>query len=266
MIKKLLFVTALLFSALTIAGANDIVLTGTVVSDGQKMIGSRYMGYVKAVYVKLGDKVKREQDLYEIESAEFDIMKTQANLMLEQAQLALEYWKDRLKSLNRKKENFKKRKGIAGFDWDDLESQIENVDAMLEATKIMVKNAAEQVKKMATTFNYLKMKAPSDGVVVQRNIKVGDMVMPGMLTIMIVDMEDLQIDVSLSESILKLVKEGMKVPVEIPALDFKTVGYIKAIIPDANPMTHKIRMRVAFDKGKTNIFPGMYAKVVIPVK
>ena len=38
------------------------------------------MGYVKKVYVKLGDKVKREDDLYEMESAEFDIMKTQAKL------------------------------------------------------------------------------------------------------------------------------------------------------------------------------------------
>ncbi len=261
MIKKLLFVTLLLLSG---AGASDIVLTGTVVSDGQKMIGSRYMGYVKAVYVKLGDQVKREQDLYEIESAEFDILKTQANLMLEQAQIALEYWKDRLRGLNKKRERMKKKVGMAGFNWDDLEGQIENVKAMFEATKVMVKNATEQVKQMATTFNYLKMKAPADGVVVQKNIKVGDMVMPGMLTVMIVDMEDLQIDVSLSESILRFAKVGMRVPVEIPALNFKTIGHIKAIIPDANPMTHKIRMRVAFEKGMSNIFPGMYAKVTLP--
>ncbi len=257
MFRTVLFLT--LFSLLL--SANEIVLTGTVVSEGQKMIGSRYMGYVKKVYVKLGQKVKREDDLYEIESAEFDILKTQANLMLEQAQVALGYWKDRLNILNRKKERFKKRKGITGFDWDDLEGQIENVKAMLESTKIMIKNATERVKQLATTFNYLKMKAPSDGVVVQKNIKVGDMVMPGMLTIMIVDMSDLQIDVSLSESILKRVHEGMKVDVEIPSLDFKTVGKVAAIIPDANPMTHKIRMRIDFDKGTANIFPGMYAKV-----
>jgi len=55
------------------------------------MIGSRYMGYVKKVYVKLGDKIKREDDLCEMESAEFDIMKTQANLMLEQSQIAWQY-------------------------------------------------------------------------------------------------------------------------------------------------------------------------------
>jgi len=260
-LKKLLFVTFLLISSLS---AGNIVLTGTVVSDGQKMIGSRYMGYVKKVYVKLGDKVKREDDLYEMESAEFDIMKTQTNLMLEQSQIALEYWRDRLRVINKKKERLKTKTGMPGFDWDDLEGQVENVKAMLESTKIMVKHAAEQVKQMAVVFNYLKMKAPADGVVVQKNIKVGDMVMPGMLTIMIVDTENLEIDVSLSESIIGKVKEGQRISVKIPSIDYKTVGTIHAIIPDANPMTHKIKMRVSFDKGDANIFPGMYAKVIIP--
>jgi len=260
-LKKLLLVTFLLISSLS---AGNIVLTGTVVSDGQKMIGSRYMGYVKKVYVKLGDKVKREDDLYEMESAEFDIMKTQTNLMLEQSQIALEYWRDRLRVINKKKERLKTKTGMPGFDWDDLEGQVENVKAMLESTKIMVKHAAEQVKQMAVVFNYLKMKAPADGVVVQKNIKVGDMVMPGMLTIMIVDTENLEIDVSLSESIIGKVREGQRISVKIPSVDYNTVGTIHAIIPDANPMTHKIKMRVSFDKGDSHIFPGMYAKVIIP--
>jgi len=116
---------------------------------------------------------------------------------------------------------------------------------------------------MATVFNYLKMKAPSAGVVVRKNIKVGDMVMPGMLTIMMVDMEDLEIDVSISEGILKHVHKGDSVKVAIPSLDYHTVGKIKALIPNANPMTHKIRIRVTFNTDGKNIFPGMYAKIVI---
>ncbi len=263
MLKMKNLLLMLIFSW-SVIHADSISLTGTVVSDGQKMIGSRYMGYVKKVYVKLGDKVKREDDLYEMESAEFDIMKTQANLMLEQSQIALEYWKDRLRVINKKKKNLKRKMGMTGFDWDDLEGQIENVKAMLESTKIMVKHAAEQVKQMAVVFNYLKMKAPADGVVVQKNIKVGDMLMPGMLAIMIVDTEHLEIDVSLSEGIIGRVHEGERLVVEIPSIKYKTVGRIKAIIPDANPMTHKIKMRVSFDKGGKNIFPGMYAKVIIP--
>ena len=239
--------------------ASDITLTGTVVSDGQKMIGSRFMGYIKKVYVKVGDKVKREDDLYEMESAEFDIMKSQADLMLEQSKVIVEYWREKLTGL-------KKRREKDNLDIDemlDLDAQAANVETMLEAMQIMVKEANIKAKQIASTYNYIKMKAPSDGVVVQKNIKVGDMIMPGMLTIMIVDTENLEIDVSISESIISNVKTGQRVPVYIPSIDYRTIGIIHAIVPDANPMTHKIKMRIRFDQGDRTIFPGMYAKVVI---
>jgi RND family efflux transporter MFP subunit len=259
--KKLLIVTFLLITSLS---ANEITLTGTVISNGQKMIGSRYMGYIKKVFVKLGDRVKREDDLYEMESAEFDIMKSQADLMLEQSKIVLEFWRKRLTNINKRKNRLKENNKIPLMDIDDLEAQAENVLGMLDAAQVMVKQASIKAKQMATIFNYLKMKAPSDGVVVQKNIKVGDMVMPGMLTIMLVDTESLEIDVSLSEGIIGKVKLGQKLAVSIPSIDYRTVGKVHAIIPDANPMTHKIKMRISFDKGDKNVFPGMYAKVIIP--
>ena len=249
--------------------AGDITITGTVVSDGQQMIGSRYMGYVKKVFVRLGDKVKREDDLYEMESAEFDMMKSQADLMLEQSKIVVQYWRDKLKNINTKRskiELYRDDNKINLSDMGDLDSQAANVETMLESMQVMVKEANIKAKQMASTFNYLKMKAPSDGVVVQRNIKVGDMIMPGMLTIMIVDTENLEIEVSISESIISKVSRGDKVEVEIPSVEYKTTGLIYAIVPDANPMTHKIKMRIRFDRGVKNIFPGMYAKVKITDK
>jgi len=259
-LKKILIVTFLFISSLD---ASNITLTGTVVSDGQKMIGSRYMGYVKKVFVKLGDKVEREDDLYEMESAEFDIMKSQADLMLEQSKIIVEFWRKRLQNINKRKERLQNKNSMPMADIDDLEAQAENVSGMLDSAQVLVEQASIKVKQMATIFNYLKMKAPSAGVVVQRNIKVGDMVMPGMLTIMLIDTESLEIDVSLSEGIMGSVKEGQRLAVEIPSVNYKTIGIIKAIIPDANPMTHKIKMRISFDKSNKNIFPGMYAKVIM---
>ena len=264
---KKIIIVALLLNLWGHAG--DITLTGTVISDGQKMIGSRFMGYIKHVFVKVGDKVKREDDLYEMESAEFDMMKMQTDLMLEQSKVAVEYWREKLRGINLKRSRLKDRTShgssteINFDDFADMDAQAANVESMLTAMQLMVKEANIAAKKMASQWNYIKMKAPSDGVVVQRNIKVGDMVMPGMLTIMIVDTEDLEIDVSISESIISKVHEGQKVPVEIPSLKYRTTGVIHAIVPDANPMTHKIKMRIRFDKGDMNIFPGMYAKVIL---
>jgi len=246
---------------------DTINLTGTVVSDGQQMIGSRFMGYVKKVFVKIGDTVKREDDLYEIESAEFDMMKMQADLMLEQSKTMVSFWRDKLKRVNTKKERLRdhdrKNNKINLMDMADLDAEAANVETMLTSMQIMVKEANIRAKQMASTYNYIKMKAPSDGVVVRRNIRVGDMVMPGMLTIMLVDMESLEIDVSLSESIISRVRVGQKVDVSIPSIAYKTKGIIHAIVPDANPMTHKIKMRIRFDRGDKNVFPGMYAKVSI---
>ena len=260
---KKVIIVALLLNMIVQAG--DIALTGTVVSDGQKMIGSRFMGYVKKVYVRIGDRVKREDDLYEMESAEFDMMKTQADLMLEQSKIVVEYWREKLRQVNVRRARTKNKKinEIDIADMVDLDAQAANIETMLESMQIMVKEANIKAKQMASTYNYIKMKAPSDGVVVQKNIKVGDMIMPGMLTIMIVDTENLEIEVSISESIISRVKVGKKVPVEIPSINYKTKGVIHAIVPDANPMTHKIKMRIRFDRGSDNIFPGMYAKVVI---
>lgn len=254
---KKLVIVALLLNIWVHAG--DITLTGTVVSDGQKMIGSRFMGYVKKVYVKIGDRVKREDDLYEMESAEFDIMKSQADLMLEQSKMIVEYWREKLTGLEKRK----KKSDLTAEDLLDLDAQAANVETMLESMQVMVREANIKAKQVASTYNYIKMKAPSDGVVVQKNIKVGDMVMPGMLTVMIVDTENLEIDVSISESIISRVQTGQRVPVYIPSINYRTIGIIHAIVPDANPMTHKIKMRIRFDQGNKNVFPGMYAKVII---
>ena len=43
--------------------SGSLLVTGTVVSDNQKMIGARYMGYVKHIYFNIGDKVHREDTL-----------------------------------------------------------------------------------------------------------------------------------------------------------------------------------------------------------
>ena len=263
--KKKILIATLLCLTLSEAEATRLILPGTVISNGQKMIGARFMGYVKHVYVKLGQKVKREQNLYEMESAEFDILKSQADLMVEQAQTVLDFWKRRIHIINNKRKRLKKKSKMENVmgDLDDLEAQAENAQSMLEAAQVMIKQATIKAKQMASIYNYLKMKAPSDGVIVMKNIKEGDMVMPGMLTIMLVDTDDLTVDVSIPASTLKIVHLNQKVDVIIDALGFRTRGVVDAIIPDANPMTHKIKMRVTFDKKDANIYPGMYAKIIV---
>lgn len=246
--------------------ATNLEVTGTVVSDNQKMIGARYMGYVKDIHFNIGDKVQREDILFTMESAEFDIMQSQSDLALEQAELMVDVYRTRLDSIKNEKKSLKRRGLKGGTDWKELESIAENVQAGLAATRTMVKSASEKVKQMATIMDYLEIKAPNDGIIVQKQIRVGDLIVPGMLAMVLVDLDHLEVEAQISEVDLMKVTKGQVVKIDIPSMKFRTTARVKSIVPSANPMTHTFTIRIAFDKKDKTIFPGMYVKISVPFK
>jgi RND family efflux transporter MFP subunit len=253
MLKTLLFVLILTLNL------EAFSITGTVVSDNQKMIGARFMGYVKEIHFEIGDKVRREDTLFEMESAEFDILKNQADLFLEQAEIMVEMYRTKLNNIRREKALFGD-KGDVDIN-KHLEISAENTQAGLVAAQALVKNATVKVKQMATISNYLEVKAPNDGIIVQKNIRVGDLIVPGMLSMLLVDLDHLEIEAQISENDLLKVEAGDEVLVRIPSIKFETKGTIKSVVPNANPMTHTFTIRVKFDKNDKKIYPGMYAKI-----
>lgn len=259
MIKKTLLS---LFLALPLL-AGDFSITGTVVSDNQKMIGARYMGYVKHIYFNLGDKVHREDTLFEMESAEFDIMKNQADLALEQAEIMVDMYRTRMDSIRREKAALRIHGQNNSMDWNNLDISADNVQAGLAAARGLVENATTKVKQMATIANYLEVKAPNDGIIVQKQIRQGDLIVPGMLAMVLVDLDHLEVEAQISEADLLKVNAGDFVKIRIPSIKFKTRGRVKSVVPSANPMTHTFTIRIKFKKEGKKIFPGMYAKVDI---
>jgi len=245
--------------------ALNITLTGTVVSYNQKMIGPRYMGYVKRIYYDIGDKVKREDTLFEIESAEFDLLKEQANLFLEQSELMVNAYRTRLDSIKREKRRLKRKGFGSATDLADLDDTAKNIEASIDAAQALVKNASKKVRQISTITGYLEVKAPNDGIIVEKRIRVGDMVAPGMLGMIIVDLDHLQIEAEIGESDIKYLKKYQDVQITIPAVDYQTTGYIKAIVPSANPMTHTFKIIINFKKDNDHIFPGMYAKLNVNI-
>jgi len=258
----------LLFITLSSLSSAELVLTGTVISNNQKMIPARYMGYVKKINFEVGDSVEREDTLFELESAEFDIMESQADLALEQSKLMLDVYKSRLSRNKKEKRNLKRdRKKMVKMDFResmrDLDETAEDLSSTIESVQVLVDQASEKTKQFATIAGYLKVKAPNNGIIVDKRIRVGDMVAPGMLTMIIVDMDHLEVEAEVAESDLKYVRRKKVVHIKIPSLDYVASGYIKAIVPSANPMAHTFKIRVHFEKTNNMIFPGMYAKVYL---
>ena len=246
--RKLLILLALGASLI----AETITLSGSVISDNQKMITSRFMGFVTQVNVSEGEKVRRGQILYTIDSREIDSAKRQAQLSLQMYQNQYTNVKTNLDRHIR----LLKKDMVSKYEVENLELAEKNLNDMIEIAKARVKEVENQ-------YRYLIIKAPNSGVIVAKNIKVGEMAMPGMPAIILSDLSNLKISAEIAESNLALIKHGKKVVIEIPSLGIKSVGKVSAIIPNSNPMTHTFKIKISFKTNNKSVYPGMYATVEI---
>jgi len=248
--KKVVLIIALAMSLV----AQNLTLSGSVISDNQKMITSRFMGFVTQVNVSEGEKVKKGQILYSIDSREIDAGKKQAELSLDMYQ----------NQLNNVEINLERNKRLYKQDMVS-KFEVENLELAQKNLKNMVSIAKARLQEVNNQYKYLNVKAPNDGVVIAKNIKVGEMAIPGMPAIILSDLSDLKISVEIAESNLQSINYGKKVVVEIPSLNLKTIGKITAIIPSSNPMTHTFKIKISFKSEHKTVFPGMYATVNIKV-
>ena len=234
--------------------AETLTLSGSVISDNQKMITSRFMGFVTYVGVSEGDYVKKGQLLYTIDSREIDSAKRQVELSLQMYE----------NQYNNVKLNLARYKRLLKKDMVS-KVEVENLELAAKNMEDMINIAKARLQEVMNQYKYLNVKAPNDGVVVAKNIKVGEMAMPGMPAIILSDLSNLKIQTEISESNLKHIGYGTKVVVNIPSVGYKTIGKVTAIIPNSNPMTHTFKIKVSFKNKNKKIFPGMYATINIKV-
>ena len=251
MLKKILIATLLLT---TLGFARTLDLSSTVISDNEKFITSRFMGFIKFVNVNEGDLVKKGQTLYQIDSTEIDSKK-------QQALLGVQMYENQYQTMKRNYERFKRllAKGLVSkFEVEQLELGTKNLEDMVNVSKARVNEVNNQ-------YRYLTIKAPNDGVIIRKNIKAGEMAIPGMPALILSDLSSLKIKTEVSETDLKDIRIGQIATIEIPSLGFKTKGKVEAIIPSSNPMTHTFNIKLSFEK-VSNVYPGMYAKVYIDLQ
>ncbi len=266
--KKVTIASIFLFlsTLITTSNAIDIELSGSVISDNQKMMTSRYMGYVKNMAVSEGDIVKKGQLLYEIDSKEIESAERQVDLGISQARLALQMNKNQynnvLVNLSRHQRLYKK-KMVSKYELETLELASENLKDMVIISEKQVKQAEAKMEEVLNQYKYLRIEAPNDGVIVAKKVNEGEMAIPGMPAVILTDLSQLKIISEISESQLKEINVGKNVRINIPSMGFTTTGNISSIIPNSNPMTHKFKIKIKFDSKGRSIYPGMYAKIII---
>lgn len=218
--------------------ANSLQLDGTVESQNEKVISSKMMGYITKIYVNEGDSVKKGQLLYEIDPTDIvhnsDILKSQ----VQNLELNLKRYKDLLN-----------QDLVSKFEYEQLELNLITAKAKLS--------------ELNANFNYLKIKASNNALVIKKSIKEGEMATPMMPHLILTDLDDLIIKSNIAESNLKNIKLNQEVDIEIPSQELRTKGKIVAIYPNMVSTAHSFSIKISFDKRDFQIYPNMYAKISI---
>ena len=120
--------------------ANQLELSGTVISDNEKIITSRNMGYIKDVYVNEGSQVKKGDILYEIDSSSIDSNK-------KEVLLNLEILKNQEKNIQLNYNRYKRLQEqdlVSKYDLEQLELNLLNTKNMILITNAKLKEVDTQ--------------------------------------------------------------------------------------------------------------------------
>jgi Cu(I)/Ag(I) efflux system membrane fusion protein len=153
----------------------------------------------------------------------------------------------------------------AAVDSTDREAW-RNAQALLDAARRRLAYwdiSADQIERLERTGEVTKtlaLKAPVDGVVLEKMVVAGQAVMTGMKLYRIADLRTVWIEGAVFEQDLAFVRVGAPVRAELAAYPGRFVdGRVSFVWPTVDEQSRTARVRVAFANPVGLLKPGMYA-------
>ncbi len=250
-----------------------VTATGTVNPVTTILVGTQVSGTIKEIYVDYNSPVKKGQLIARIDPAPFEAQAEQAkaNLLSAEANLvkATATRIDANRTMLRNKELFSKGL-IARSDLDTAETNFDTATAQESAAKSQIAQTKAALKLVETNLQYTRIISPVDGVVISRNVDVGQTVAasfqtPTLFTIA-QDLTKMQIDTSVDESDIGNTKVDQDVEFIVDAYpDMTFMGKVwqvrNAPVTVQNVVTYDVVVKV--DNPELKLKPGMTANVSI---
>ena len=252
-----------------------VTATGTINPVVSVQVGTQVSGMIKSLHadfnsvVKAGDivatidpepfKARRDQAASNLEMAKANV----ARARTEQAQRRREL--DRTKSLVA-------QQFVSQNDVDVAITNAQGADAQVNVAMAQVKQAEAALNAAELDLKYTTIRSPVNGIVVARNIEVGQTVAASFATpnlfLIALDLTKMQVDTNVSESDIGGITEGKEATFTVdayPGVPFSgTIRQVRlAPINVQNVVTYNVV--VAVDNKDLRLKPGMTANVSIVV-
>ena len=242
--------------------AQSVTATGKIEPEDTVTVGTQVSGILKSLYVDFNSQVKKGQLIAELDKSllQATLDQFKGNLQNAQSQLVLQ------KSNFNRQDQLYKVEAISKADYDSA------VNA-LDAAKSNVASAAAQVRSATKNLSYADIYSPIDGVVLNRNISVGQTVAASFSTptlfIIAKDITKMEVQANVDEADIGNVKPGNRASFSVDAFINDQFGGTVTEIRlhpsvSANVVTYTTIINAPNKDMKLK--PGMTANIVIYTK
>ncbi|MCX7981301.1 MAG: efflux RND transporter periplasmic adaptor subunit [Syntrophales bacterium] len=251
----------------------QVTATGTINAVVTVLVGTQVSGTISQIYADYNSPVKKGQLLAQIDPSLFQAQVEQARANLAQAEAAVKRAEvtllDAKKTYERNKVLLEKG-FIAQSELDASETSYLSALAQLELARAQVQQSKANLSYAETNLKNTRIVSPVNGIVISRNIDVGQTVAasfqtPTLFTIA-QDLRRMQIDTNIDEADIGKIKVGQPASFTVDAYPDTTFhGIVKEVrnapITISNVVTYDVVIEVNNDDLKLK--PGMTANVTI---
>ena len=238
----------------TVQQNDGIVANGQIRSLDVANIGTRIMGTVNKVHVRVGQKVaKRPACVYQDD--ELAAKEGQTSAMIAEAKAALEMAE---KDYKRYQTLFEK-KSVS-------RKELENVNLNYQSIQAKYNAALNMQKEVVAHRGYTQLRAPFDGVVTQVSADNGMLASPGMPLVVIEKPGTLEVIASVTESDIPYISEGMQAHITVKSMNKTFATTVREKSPSSTTTGGQYIIKLSLpDSVKTGVYTGMNVHVFIPV-
>lgn len=207
------------------------VYTATIEGDVKNNIAPAAPSRIDKIFVEVGDNVRKDQKLVQMDEASLKQMELQIKNM------EVEF--NRIDQLY-------KVGGVSKAEWD-------NMNLQLEVNKSAYKTLLENTQLLS----------PIDGVVTARNYDNGDLY-SGQPVLVVQRISPVKLTINISEQYFSKVSKGDVVTVELDAYPGeKFSGKVSLIYPTVDANTHTFPAEIMVSNSNKKLRPGMFARATL---
>ena len=249
-------------------------------------VHAKVAGYIKKIYVDVGDHVKQGQTLAVLEVPELTAQLTGADAAVRRAQQEIRREQGEVQRAEsahaaahsmyaRLKQASEQQKGlVAQQEVDDAqakdleaEAQVSSAQAALSAAQQQLEMADANQKQYSALSNYMRIVAPFTGVVTMRYADTGSLVAAGTSSstqaipvVRIAEVSKLRLVLPIPESIAAQIHLGDPVKVRVQALNQDITGKVSRFADSLDMQTRTMETEIDFDNRDNKLISGMFTE------